>query len=139
MPEELKVEGQEGSGSEAIEFFSPESVPTAVKGTVERAPETAQERAGEKLSEILSKTTSSSPNTQLTDDVAVNIDAKAVYDETDAEARVTKLVSLAQVKGVEHAVRVAVHLNDYYVLDRMHDELADKFYDALKEKGMIAG
>jgi hypothetical protein len=139
MPEELKTEGTEGN----ITFTSPEAVPTVVvptpEGVIERAPETAPERAREKFSEILAKTAPTpGGGAQPADDAAVSVDAKAVYDETDAEARVTKLISLAQVKGIPHAVKVAEHLDDYYVLDRMHDELADKFYDALKAKGMLS-
>jgi len=38
---------------------------------------------------------------------------------------------------VAHAVRVAKRMNDLYVLDTMHDELADKLYDGLVSKGLI--
>lgn len=108
-------------------------------GSPENVPERAVEVANERYQEILSKTAAPSQGVATSvDAVAVEVDAKAVYDETDAEARVTKLISLAETKGIEHAVRVAQKLNDFYVLDRMHDELSGKFYDALKAKGLIA-
>jgi hypothetical protein len=138
MPEELKpIEGEAqpeivaGSGVEQ----RPEVGPS---GSPESAPEKAAEVANERYKEILSKTSVPQGSAATPAAIQVEVDAKAVYDETDAEARVTKLVSLAEAKGIEHAVRVAQKLNDFYVLDRMHDELSEKFYDALKAKGFIA-
>lgn len=104
---------------------------------IEHAPETAAESAKEKYAEMMAQVRPVAPAASMPADEAVAVDAKAVYDETDAEARVTKLISLAETKGAAHAVRVAGRLNDFYVLDRMHDELAEKFYDALKAKGML--
>lgn len=138
MTEELKpIEGEvqpEGSTGGGVEQ-RPEA---GLSGSPESAPEKAAEVANERYQEILSKT--SAPQGSATSVVVaeIEVDAKAVYDETDAEARVTKLVSLAETKGIEHAVRVAQKLDDFYVLDRMHDELSGKFYDALKAKGLIA-
>ena len=140
MPEEPRPEGVGTAAEGNISFTSPESLPVtpSPEGAVEHAPEAAEERAGEKFSEILAKVpTAPAAAAQPADTAVVVDDAKSIAAEMDEETRVTKLVSLAQVKGVAHAVKVAEHLNDYYVLDRMHDELADKFYDALKAKGMI--
>lgn len=138
MPEELKSIGGEvqpeimaGNGVEQ----RPEAGPS---GLSENAPEKAVEVANERYQEILSKTSVPQDPASPAAASQVEVDAKAVYDETDAEARVTKLVSLAETKGIEHAVRVAQKLNDFYVLDRMHDELSGKFYDALKAKGLIS-
>lgn len=137
MTEELKPIGgetyQEGTAPGEVER-QPEVGPLA---SPEKATEQAPEAANEKFAEILSKAPVSQGSGLPTDDAAVDIDAKAIYDETDAEARVTKLVSLAETKGIEHAVRVARKLDDFYVLDRMHDELSGKFYDVLKERGLI--
>ncbi len=101
----------------------------------ESTVESSKERAAEKYSAILSRIPTQSP--QPSDDTQVGVDAKSVYDETDEETRVTMLLSLVETKGPAYAVRVARHLNDYYVLDRMHDELAGRFYEALMEKGVI--
>ena len=106
--------------------------------SVERTIESSKERAGEKFSEILSKVSAPVPSSQTVSDVAeVELDAKSVYNEMDEETRVTKLLSLVETKGAEYAVKVAIHLNDNYVLDRMHDELASRFYEALVAKGVI--
>jgi len=137
MPQTINIpEGRPlGAGS------SPEAGPqspgaASVERPVEASVEASRERAGEKFSEILSKVPAST--TPVVPIVAeVELDAKSVYDETDEETRVTKLLSLVETKGVEYAVKVAQHLNDYYVLDRMHDELASRFYEALVAKGVI--
>lgn len=97
--------------------------------------ETGHERAEAKYKQILSKVVSPKPASASDDDAV--IDAKSLGDMTDEEGKVQRLVDLAQTKGVEHAVKVARSLGDYYVLDRMHDELAGKFYDGLVEKGLI--
>jgi hypothetical protein len=45
---------------------------------------------------------------------------------------------LAEAKGVVHAVKVAQHLEDNYLLDELHDRLlATDLHDALVKKGMI--
>lgn len=114
------------------------AVPTADS---EGAPiaETMNERVaeamGEKYAAILSRQHGSSVP------VAADVDADASQASraTDAVSRVNQLVELAQVKGVAHAVEVAQRMNDFYVLDTMHDELADRLYDALLAKGLIHG
>lgn len=137
MPEELlagAIEERKGNFAEApnggqVKKESPFS-------GVEKSPEAAKESAKEKYNDILSQVKPALSGGTLSSE-GVATDAKNVYAETDAGARVTQLLSLAETKGVEHAVKVAVHLNDFYVLDRMHDELAEKFYDALKAKGLL--
>jgi hypothetical protein len=88
-------------------------------------------------SDILSKVQVSKDDDNKSDDVSV--DAEKVYDaEMDAKGQVQKLVSLAMDKGVVHAVKVARHLEDNYVLDTFHDQLlAEEFHNALLEKGLI--
>jgi len=44
----------------------------------------------------------------------------------EKEKQVQALLSLAQEKGVEHAIVVARALEDPYVLDRFHDEVAKR-------------
>lgn len=102
---------------------------------VERTGERAAEQVNEKYAAILSQ--SSPQSAAATDDI--DTDAAQVGQAMDAASRVTQLVELAQVKGVAHAVAVARKLNDFYVLDTMHDELADRLYEALKAKGLIQG
>lgn len=64
-------------------------------------------------------------------------DADEIAHTADAEERVKKLVNLALVKGVPYAIQVARHI-DAYTLDRTHDDLSDKFYDELMQRGMIS-
>lgn len=119
--------------TEAVPAPRPESVPAA-----EQVAERSNESAHEKYAAILTQSGLTDQAASVsTDDV--HTDAEAVGQATDAASRVTQLVELAQVKGVAHAVEVARKMNDLYVLDTMHDELADKLYEALKAKGLIQG
>ena len=103
----------------------------------EESSEQATEKVNEKYAAILS--TSAAPVSTQPIAAEVHSDAAVVNQATDAQSRVNQLVELAQVKGVAHAVEVAKKMNDLYVLDTMHDELADKFYEALKAKGLVLG
>lgn len=138
MPEELNAVSGEKIGEETVSASRVEQAKEVVPTNgAEHAPESVTETAKEKYAEMMAQVRPVTPTAPMPAEDVVAIDAKAVYDETDAEARVIKLISLAETKGPVHAVRVAERLNDFYVLDRMHDELADKFYDALKAKGML--
>jgi hypothetical protein len=65
-------------------------------------------------------------------------DAKSASEETDYEGKIIKLVEIAETKGLVHAVKVAQHLEDNYLLDELHDRLlAADLHDALVKKGMI--
>lgn len=131
------------------EFFSRKKEPAAeapreavalpdAKGSGAQFEQTAElvtEQVNEKYAAILSQSTSVSAAPVATD---IDTDAAKVSQATDAASRVTQLVELAQVKGVAHAVEVARKMNNLYVLDTMHDELADKLYEALKAKGLLS-
>lgn len=68
----------------------------------------------------------------------VEKDAANVFQKTDAESQIQRLIDIAMAKGVIHAVKVARHLEDNYVIDMFHDKiLADEFHDALIKKGLI--
>lgn len=131
VPEE-KTEMPKESLEQAV-APSPESVVDVEKLVL---PETGREKTEERYNEILSKV-SPQKTASLSDDDAVVLDAKHIGALTDEESKVQKLLDLAGVKGVAHAVKVARSLRDYYALDRMHDELADKLYQGLLEKGLI--
>ncbi len=65
-------------------------------------------------------------------------DAHRGAAQPDVESQVTHLVKLATTKGVVHAVKVAQHMSDYYILDKMHDKLlADQFFEELSKKGLV--
>lgn len=106
------------------------------------APELQTEKKPEEQSEseAYQKILSSASTSTTTRDFDGNVDndAQRVSLKTDADSKVSQLVDLAAVKGVVHAVKVARRLNDFYVLDHIHDDLANKLYESLKEKGMIS-
>ncbi|EKE25484.1 MAG: hypothetical protein ACD_5C00142G0005 [uncultured bacterium] len=65
-------------------------------------------------------------------------DAQSGAAKIDAETQVQHLVDLASQKGVVHAVKVAQHMQDNYILDTFHDRmLGQELHDALVKKGMI--
>lgn len=139
MPEEvLGVENKE-AGQEALsgESGSMEgSIEVFPAGKTEAAVEGGPEKVEEKYDEILSQVSPTSPGAASSDDEAA-LDAKSIGDTADEESKIQKLLDLASTKGVVHAVKVARSLKDYYALDRMHDELIDKLYDGLLERGLI--
>ena len=100
-------------------------------------PEQASERkeGNDAYAKIVSKIQTPA---SVTAEVEVSDDAKAASQAMDAESRINNLVDIAMQKGVAHAVKVAKHLNDNYMLDGFHDKLmADEFHDALLKKGLI--
>lgn len=84
---------------------------------------------------ILSKVKTQQPAVQT---ATLAQDASSLHQATDRESQIVQLLDLAKTKGVDHAVRVAEHARDYYVLDQMHDRLlSDDFHDALAAAGLI--
>lgn len=90
-----------------------------------------------KLSEILQQSSLASGQigAAIRDDA--HDDARNLSLLGDTESQVTRLLDLVMQKGIPHGVNVARKMKNYYLLDRMHDELVDKFYQGLVEKGMI--
>lgn len=85
--------------------------------------------------QILSKI---SQQTSDSDDKSVKEDALEVSAKMDAESQIQHLLDLATTKGVVHAVKVAKHMDDNYVLDMLHDKMiSDEFHKILLEKNLI--
>jgi hypothetical protein len=112
----------------------------------EEVPLTAVERetpqeisAAEKdasYGKILSKV--QSQNDDDNDQGVIATDAQVGISKMDAQSQVQHLVDIAGQKGVIHAVKVARHMEDNYILDTFHDRiLADDLHDALVKRGMI--
>lgn len=123
----------------SAEVVSPEvsagvaSMETVAVPEAESEPqESGESSAGERYTQMLAQVQAAAAN-----DDDVDQDAESVRALEEAEKMVHMLVEMAQVKGVAHAVRVAKRMNDLYVLDTMHDELADKLYEGLLAKGLI--
>lgn len=86
---------------------------------------------------ILSKVQTQSDDQQLNSG-AVADDAAVGAQKTDAESQIVHLIEIAGQKGVVHAVKVAQHMQDNYILDTFHDRmLADDLHDALVKRGML--
>jgi len=96
--------------------------------------------AGEKddsYGKILSKV--QSDDVKVVDDqIVIASDAQTASQKIDAESQIQHLIDIASQKGVVHAVKVAQHMQDNYILDNFHDKmLGDELHDALLAKGMI--
>ena len=131
---DLDLEGKLKNGR--VDFSGEESSPFA---TIER--EMPQEiSAAEKddaYGKILSKVQTVQSDDEIDQAVIVN-DAKTGYEKMDAQSQVQHLIDIAGQKGVVHAVKVAQHMQDNYVLDTFHDRmLGEELHNALVEKGMI--
>ena len=138
MPEELKS-GDNTLGSVLGKEMSGTAVDVSARvervDGVDTTREQGQESEVNQLSEILSKAGSVGnsvlPSGNVTDD------ARNLSLLSDAESQVTRLLDLAVQKGIPHAVDVARKMKDYYLLDRMHDDMVDKFYQGLVDKGLV--
>ena len=95
--------------------------------------------AGEKdnaYNKILSKVQTQTDDKTSQEEVVR--DAQMGAQKMDAETQIQHLIDLAQQKGVVHAVKVARHMEDNFILDTFHDRmLVDELHDALVKKGMI--
>lgn len=118
----------------------------AMENPVEQAKPFAVEREVPQEISVAEKDDSygkilSKVQTQATDEVdmdAVASDAQVGAQKIDAETQVQHLVDIAQQKGVIHAVKVAQHMQDNFVLDTFHDRLlGEQLHDALLKNGMI--
>jgi hypothetical protein len=57
----------------------------------------------------------------------------------DAESQIQHLVDLASTKGVVHAVKVARHMDDNYVLDMLHDKMiSEELHKVLVERNLLS-
>lgn len=108
--------------------------PVVIEKPVERKEGSAEKEAA--YAKILSKAPVQAPT--ASNEEEVKKDAEMVNLEKDAESKINNLLGLAQNKGVIHAVKVAQHYEDNYVMDELHDRLlADELHDALIQKGLI--
>ena len=131
---DLDLEGKLKKGMEgaSIQQESP-FVPVIEK---EASQEIVAAEKDQAYGQILSKV-----QTVTTDEIDQNSivnDAKLGAQKTDAESQITHLIDIATQKGVVHAVKVAQHMQDNYILDTFHDRmLSTELHDALLAKGLI--
>ena len=131
--EDLNLESKFGK-IEAEKSLEPkEALP---KSEEEPAKEIISAEKDSAYNKILSKV--KTPAAKDTNEEEVKIDAEKAIEKQDAESQIQHLVDIALEKGVIHAVNVAKHLEDNYVLDMFHDKLlSDELHEALMKKGLI--
>lgn len=111
--------------------IQPEKAPILEQTLEKKEGATEKEDA---YAKILSKVTDQKP----AKNEEISLDAEIAMRQKDAEAKVNNLVSLAETKGVAHAVKVARHMEDNYILDEFHDKLlSDELHEFLVKKGLI--
>ena len=147
MPEEQSIEGgisQEDLNKQA-ESSAEISNAKQVEGGVnkdaykkeERKVEQAIEQSGEKLRTQTSTNSDDSDEDQSVDirDVEKSIDE---MKKLDVDEQVEHLVQVAVYKDPILAIGIAKHLNDNYILDKLHSDLTeDKVRDILDQKGLL--
>lgn len=143
--------GDQNKPNQSFEHGAAESLPDLASRFPENSdamsPDLSQEQDIEKVNEqsytekddayqkILSnvKVKNKSPSSAM-----VANDASILDQQMDRESQVKLLVDIAMTTSIEHAVAVARHAEDYYVLDQLHDRLlADDLHDSLLQKGLI--
>jgi hypothetical protein len=130
--EDLNLESKFGKIEPGKPFEEKESLPKLEKEPAEEIISAEKEDA---YSKILSKVQSQSVPVNGEE---VKNDAQKTFEKQDAQSQLQHLVDIASSKGVLHAVNVARHMEDNYILDMFHDKLlSDELHDALMEKGLI--
>jgi len=105
---------------------------------VEGASEKSRAEKDHAYGKILAQVQAATPSDDSQADIAQ--DASEVHRGIDRDSQLSHLVDIALTKGVSHAVATAEHLNDYYMLDQLHDTLVhDDLHQKLIEKGLITG
>jgi hypothetical protein len=129
----LEKKAEEPSLPEQMQKESGAEKSPSVEQTLERKE--GQVEKDDAYNKILSKVSATHPPTNQDE---VSEDAEIANREQYAESKIANLVKLVEVKGIVHAVKVARHMEDNYILDEFHDRLlADELHDALVKKGII--
>lgn len=122
MDERIEITGG-GTSLETKDSSALEMNPLEQESGVEQVTEQKSEKVGELLKKIDTHTATLRAATQ--DEVADDAKHLSTIDE---EERVTKLLALADTKGVVHAVSVARKLEDFYALDMFRDTLIENLH-----------
>jgi len=131
---DLDLEGKIKRGTEGP--FSSQEAPIVANIEREVPREIVSAEKDDAYGKILSKVQTQS--SVSVDENAVAVDAQVGVTKIDAESQIQHLVDIAGQKGVVHAVKVAQHMQDNFILDTFHDRmLGEELHDALVSKGMI--
>lgn len=124
-----------GVGQENVDF-SREDVARITKIEQEIPQEIVAAEKDDSYGKILSKV--QAQDDSIADQNAIASDALVGSQKINADSQVQHLVDIAGQKGVIHAVKVAQHMQDNYVLDTFHDKLlSEELHAALLQKGLI--
>lgn len=124
-----EVSKMEGAGENKTEKPALEPEKETAKEVVSAEKDSAYNKI---LSKLKTKQTSNPAVEEIENDAA------RTSLKQNAESQIQHLVDIALEKGVIHAVNVAKHLEDNYVLDMFHDKLlSDELHEALMKKGLI--
>jgi len=130
MDEKMEEFGGESGLSPEIKL-STENSPEKLSST-EQIFEQTTEKKGEKMDELLARIDTHTSTLKAATANQVKDDAH-VLSQIDEEERITKLLNLADAKGVIHAVSVARTLEDFYALDMFRDTLIEKLHEKLDQ------
>lgn len=131
---DLDLEGKIKRGTEGP--FVKQETPLAQNVEKEAPQEISAAEKDDSYGKILSKV--QAPQDDEIDQEVVAADAQLGSQKIDAESQVSHLIDLAGQKGVVHAVKVAQHMQNNYVLDSFHDKmLGEELHNALVAKGLI--
>jgi hypothetical protein len=66
------------------------------------------------------------------------IEKKEDFKKEDIyEEKINELVDLALEKGITQALKKARQMKNPYLIDKLHDKLAEKYYQVLKDRKLI--
>lgn len=117
----------------------PAAVPLAEKPLaeggpiIETRPEQVSEQGQERVGELMAKISANTAALKPASVQELQSDAKDLADGEEAD-RIEKLLKLSDTKGVTHAVKVALALQDFYALDMMRDGLVERFHEKLESE-----
>ncbi len=127
---------EQGSGKNKLENLIERNREMVHKSEV--AIEQAQEKIGNTPSPA--KTTQQSDNQKTKEDEEkhVKFHAKDVTSLQNPDDQIAKIVEIASKKNPYFAIKVAQHINNNYILDKVHDNLTvDQAREALIKKGLL--
>jgi hypothetical protein len=112
-----KQEGERWEIPKTEKIISPEEKETReTRENLAKKEKASQEELQKEIEKI-----SQSPQTQQ--DIKQKV---AQIKDMDTQGKITKLVALAQERGVAFAISVAKDMNDPYLLDTLHDRIIEK-------------
>lgn len=101
------------------------------------AKEDVREAVRERMARV-----SVSPAIKLSPEQGIAVPTAGQITKTDLEGQppdrqVIALVNLALEHSIDHAVKLAVNLNDPFIYDSLHDQLTTVFYEELIKRNKL--